>query len=557
MKTTIKIKNFRSLEDVEIELAPTTVLVGPNGAGKSSLLKLLKFVGINLLQSQVDNWPKIKYKSNEINLGDFNSLVTGNDTAKEILFDLKIHTELNQNSPHLLNDHWILDVDGVKKHLLECYPSLTDTKLINLFLKIFGESSERIKYYSSRRGSMDLSLRFCLTKSSKKNNLKYFELSEDNFGDLLFFRYSKSKESPINRDIGCRFANENVTSLFNELIAKMGWSLESGLSKKDFIVDLYEIISKFYLQKGLGDKMKRHIIEEFLVPVLGFYFIVPKILRRTFEIHHLPSTRENEIKLPLKPKDKFPKDSYLHYFYELPDSEADVEKFIDVYIKLRELEDKFPRESVIHLDSEYFNERHKIWEEYSGSPFIYRLFNELIDLNLAAAMYKQKRGNVYLIRVVDQNYSVFNYSEASSGLIQLFPIIADSVYAAIYRHDFISFIEQPELHLHPKLQAEIPGILLPHEDYEGYTELGGYARYIIETHSEQIVRGFQLKIARKEADPEMLKFYYFNQDESGNTKVIELKIDTIGNFITPWPNGFFDEASDLAMKLLEAQIRRN
>ena len=34
----LDIKNFRSIKDQSVELAPITVLYGPNGSGKSSLL---------------------------------------------------------------------------------------------------------------------------------------------------------------------------------------------------------------------------------------------------------------------------------------------------------------------------------------------------------------------------------------------------------------------------------------------------------------------------------------------------------------------------------------
>jgi len=35
----IRIRNFKSLADVSVDLAPLTVLVGANGSGKSSFLQ--------------------------------------------------------------------------------------------------------------------------------------------------------------------------------------------------------------------------------------------------------------------------------------------------------------------------------------------------------------------------------------------------------------------------------------------------------------------------------------------------------------------------------------
>ena len=37
-KYTLGLKNFRSIRDAEIDIAPLTVVYGPNGSGKSSLI---------------------------------------------------------------------------------------------------------------------------------------------------------------------------------------------------------------------------------------------------------------------------------------------------------------------------------------------------------------------------------------------------------------------------------------------------------------------------------------------------------------------------------------
>ncbi len=45
MITRVRVKNFRSLADIDVTLGPLTVLVGRNGAGKSAFLDVLRFVG--------------------------------------------------------------------------------------------------------------------------------------------------------------------------------------------------------------------------------------------------------------------------------------------------------------------------------------------------------------------------------------------------------------------------------------------------------------------------------------------------------------------------------
>jgi len=52
--TQLKVKNFRSLADVDISLEPLTVFVGPNGAGKSNIVDSLRFVRDALIRG-LDN----------------------------------------------------------------------------------------------------------------------------------------------------------------------------------------------------------------------------------------------------------------------------------------------------------------------------------------------------------------------------------------------------------------------------------------------------------------------------------------------------------------------
>ena len=44
----VRIKNYRSLGDVDVELGPLTVLVGPNASGKSNFVDALKFISDTL-----------------------------------------------------------------------------------------------------------------------------------------------------------------------------------------------------------------------------------------------------------------------------------------------------------------------------------------------------------------------------------------------------------------------------------------------------------------------------------------------------------------------------
>ena len=54
----LRYQNFRSLEDVTIEVAPLTVVYGPNGSGKSSLIYGLLTLR-NFLTNPNQNMPSL------------------------------------------------------------------------------------------------------------------------------------------------------------------------------------------------------------------------------------------------------------------------------------------------------------------------------------------------------------------------------------------------------------------------------------------------------------------------------------------------------------------
>ena len=84
----LRIKNFRSIEDQEIDLAPITVLYGPNGSGKSSLLyALLTFRNV-VLNSNQD--PRNFFNYGFSNLGDFEAVVFDHDKDRPFEFSLTI-----------------------------------------------------------------------------------------------------------------------------------------------------------------------------------------------------------------------------------------------------------------------------------------------------------------------------------------------------------------------------------------------------------------------------------------------------------------------------------
>lgn len=141
------------------------------------------------------------------------------------------------------------------------------------------------------------------------------------------------------------------------------------------------------------------------------------------------------------------------------------------------------------------------------------------------------------IRVHDNDKEV-NLSDAGFGISQFMPIIIGDVELG---NDSTLYISQPEVHLHPKAQANFGDYLV------GQTKQN--KRYVIETHSEYLLNRLRLAIVKGELPEEDIKVYYISQ-ENGETKLYAISFNKKGQ-ITGAPQDFFDtymiDVMDIAM----------
>jgi predicted ATPase len=116
------------------------------------------------------------------------------------------------------------------------------------------------------------------------------------------------------------------------------------------------------------------------------------------------------------------------------------------------------------------------------------------------------------------------------GIGQLLPVIVQSLLA----RDGLVLIEQPEVHLHPRLQAEVADLFLD-------TVNSGRAQLLVETHSEHLVLRLLRRVREGALRPEDLAILYVDLDDDGAAFIRRLDVDQEGDLVDGWPGGFFDE----------------
>jgi predicted ATP-dependent endonuclease of OLD family len=175
--------------------------------------------------------------------------------------------------------------------------------------------------------------------------------------------------------------------------------------------------------------------------------------------------------------------------------------------------------------------------QLTGEVFCAAELADLEEYSLNDSKYYPKLVRLFL---TDNHQRKLEIEDVGSGIGYVLPVLASLV------HDDISLIQQPELHLHPRLQSQLGEAIIRAVENKKYYR----AFTIIETHSEHVL----LKVMRLMRNSESRKddsikpitydrvsVLYFEPLPSGETQVKRLRLAPDGQLIDRWPGGFFNE----------------
>lgn len=120
---------------------------------------------------------------------------------------------------------------------------------------------------------------------------------------------------------------------------------------------------------------------------------------------------------------------------------------------------------------------------------------------------------------------------AGVGLSQILPILGSLALLQENRSSQkLVLVEQPELHLHPRMQADFADVLVEaHRKSE---------QIIIETHSEALMLRLQKLVRRGEISATDVSVLFVDQFPGGGNLAQELRLDVDGTFRDSWPTSF-------------------
>ncbi len=598
----LRLSNFKAIgkKPQEIELAPITLLFGPNSAGKSTVLQSLIYLREVLARRNYDPDTTL-FGGDWLDLGGFRNLVHGRDLNEAITISLAADLEPGE-LPNYLTDHereeleqasdysggsLILDerldaVESIDVSISIQWSEILDAPLVNAVtvelngkpLAQLGCSLDRSKVYFD---AINLSHPLFALE----------EPSEDDGPGLTPMQFFKTNLSQLK--VENPFQNVSLDELGETINSEKAW-------RRDLAnLLLAELTSRSSRKAAtLVEELERileNISDEddvFYVGVLNIEDALPDTVKG-IKLDDAIWVERKEWEAEFDPDDDKDKERRLYPAMRLA-IEAMLSSYVAGSIQLIQdwveetyyigpLRDLPPRvfqpqrtpdrsrwskglaaweylhvapESVVKDINYWLGERclntgyqvdvNRFRELPVNAPFLTLLDREIdadaqelikeaiadLPLSTRVTLLEEETG----LEVMPQDIGI--------GISQVLPVIV----LTVAQKTGLLAIEQPELHVHPAIQVELA-------DLFGRYAINHNKMLLLETHSEHLMLRLLRRIRDSYAESsdagglgkDDVSVQYVQPSPDG-TEFKRLRIDTDGDFIDEWPNGFFDERDE-------------
>lgn len=169
-------------------------------------------------------------------------------------------------------------------------------------------------------------------------------------------------------------------------------------------------------------------------------------------------------------------------------------------------------------------------------------------LGVAEAFETIEKGKLgHELRVRTSGASEFqDLTNVGVGVSQVLPIVVTCLLAA---PGSTVILEQPELHLHPAVQARLADFFI--------AMILLKKQCIIETHSEHLIERIRYRVVqdRKNTIHGGTKIYFFCK-ENGSTSIKDIAVTKFGS-IEDWPEDFFDQSQIANEEIVLMALQRH
>ncbi len=528
----IRVERLRCLADTGyIQLKPITVLLGQNSSGKSTFLRILP-----LLKQSVESRTTgpILWSGRLVDFGNFDDAhQTGSEDNIAFSFNFKIESRnfayRDYSYLFLSEEAIILNKFDISLTLeISEHKKKETTRTSRIFLQLddskiqldFGEDEYITNFFVNSFDVLSLGNKYVSRKFDRSSLLPTITESE------LKKEYDFEKSSSLSRLIRSR---SRFRALFQALIDKTKETAHHATK--------LETIIQMALSFGLGNS--ENMLKDIQENNIASKYWKSKTKNWTIETKDFKELRDliiaNAIPFIIEKCD---------------DTIANFSNNISYIGPVRATAERYYRTQDLAVDE----------VDYQGSNLAMFLRN-LTDLELESfsawtldnfgfkPSIKSSLGHISVtIRAKDSDKDL-NIADTGFGFSQILPVITQlwslsckgnlqSTSRRVNRGPITYAIEQPELHLHPRLQGNLTDALV--KSIKTAKEKKIDLRLMIETHSEVLVNRLGQLIAEGKISPNEINIVLFEpSDQLGEVTIRNVQFDSDG-YLLDWPLGFFE-----------------
>lgn len=501
-----RVINLRSLHDTNyIDLKPITILVGQNSSGKSTLLRTFP-----LLRQSVEERTSgpILWNGRYVDFGSFYEAVNSDSKEEEIKFGFKLLLPIDNTSGAIytrggdkrrelkpLSIEMIVTIRSVK---MKSERLLEEGYVCNIEIKVDNDD-----YYDltiNQTGEVDK----LIINGEKIKNSSPIYVSQNTLIPTLIFKGEYQWRRELEKMIISQIKESQQTDANLSQTLRLLDSMRIGYHDYDFLGDAPNFESISSVLKQLKIKLSAEQESQFVTSIqIGKV----SLLLRNIQNYMLLFSKSCTYIGPVR--------ATAERYYRSQNLSVDEVDFQGKNLAVF-LGSLSPEELIS------FNK----WTEDN--------FNFSVKINLSSG---------HLSIIIKEDKAEQNLADTGFGYSQVLPVITQ-LWSAIsskknkLRSFTVFAIEQPELHLHPRMQAKLAIVFSSIISQAKKSEID--IRLIIETHSEAILNTFGQLISKNKLDRDDVNVVLFEKPDANLPTSVQISTYDTDGILTNWPYGFFD-----------------
>jgi hypothetical protein len=517
----ISIQNFKGIGSrIDIDLRPVTLLFGPNSAGKSTMLHAIHYAHA-LLESGDPDVGRTRL-GGDIDLGGFKHLVHDHDLESEVLLGFRLELSIDDLAYFFDGAEDEYDQREMLDELNEQRRSGIPTAPLDASM-FAGIADVPLVW------SLDVEIRVCWSPYLKRPIVNRFTVR---WWDKPFAEVGASLD-------GAKSWVTNV-NLSHPILRDYGSEQEAAID---------EISDRLACNYGRANALPRHRLYIEDTDAVGGLQIARKL---DDYLHKAASILQGKLERLLYVG---PLRLAVPRHYQPPKNPVRSRwaNGLGAWDALVRNENLRANTNIWLAEEKHFGTGYQIgWRHYRelDAETFYRMQLAAQNLELdesfsSMANQLPKQGRLV---VLDETKNLeLAPCDLGEGISQVVPVIAAALANTVTtpsgheeKTELVA-IEQPELHIHPRMQVVLGDLFLSQCSER---------QFLIETHSEHLMLRL-LRRVRETTEGELpadaptasidtVAVYYVEQDD-GAVKLSELRLSEDGDFKDQWPEGFFGE----------------